>query len=86
MRSEVDPARTASMFNTKIIGFDLAVEDTKWFLDYVPPLAGPVIGVAIRRHFVDDARPPRMGLFSGTRPLVEVRRTYGAKEPQKKSP
>jgi hypothetical protein len=34
MRSEVDPARTASMFFTKIIGFDLGVEDTKRFLDY----------------------------------------------------
>jgi hypothetical protein len=34
MRSEVDPARIAGMFYTKIIGFDLAVDDTKRFLDY----------------------------------------------------
>jgi hypothetical protein len=34
MKSEVDPARTAGMLYTKIIGFDLAVEDTKRFLDY----------------------------------------------------
>jgi hypothetical protein len=34
MKSEVDSSRTAGMFYTKIIGFDLGVEDTKRFLDY----------------------------------------------------